>query len=83
MLLEKDKENIIDIMIDPEAHGYEKCTGCNGYGATFDDYEYKIIICNTCGGDGVMPAGTAAVIIQEASVKAAMNSIDEVNNGEI
>ena len=37
---------------DPEKHGYEQCTHCNGYGSSLKDPE-GVGICTKCGGSGL------------------------------
>jgi len=55
MVLPEDKENMFLIMMQPHLYGYDGCKGCNRHGATYDDHEVVVNICNVCGGDGVMP----------------------------
>ena len=41
-----------DVMMDPEAHGYEYCDHCNGYGSSLKDPD-GVDRCTKCGGVGL------------------------------
>jgi DnaJ-class molecular chaperone len=41
------------IMMDPEKHGYEVCSHCNGYGSSLQDPD-GVDRCSKCGGDGLV-----------------------------
>jgi hypothetical protein len=39
----------IDIMLDPQAHGYMECKNCNGYGSSLKEEADRCSICNGLG----------------------------------
>jgi DnaJ-class molecular chaperone len=41
----------IEIMLNPEAHGYTVCLHCNGYGSSLKE---KALRCSRCGGNGLI-----------------------------
>jgi hypothetical protein len=47
--------NLIDIMMDPEKHGYTLCKKCHGYGSAFGEAGCK---CSSCGGLGLIKRTT-------------------------
>lgn len=73
---EEDKRKFIQILTNPEEHGYKKCESCKGYGG--DNRKINGIpheLCEDCGGDGVIPIpvdtetdGTTCSILEEMGV---------------
>ena len=43
----------IDIMLNPEKHGYKECDHCNGYGSSLKD-PFGQNFCSKCGGVGLL-----------------------------
>ena len=43
----------MDIILNPEKHGYEECKHCNGYGSSLKDPE-GVDVCTICGGSGLV-----------------------------
>ncbi len=44
------------IMLDgPEAHGFEVCRNCNGYGSSLEEESDRY---TRCGGTGLLPRGS-------------------------
>jgi DnaJ-class molecular chaperone len=41
----------IEIMMNPEKHGFEQCDNCNGYGSSLKESSPK---CSKCGGSGLV-----------------------------
>lgn len=39
----------------PEAHGFEECQHCNGYGSSLKEASDR---CTRCGGTGLLPLGS-------------------------
>jgi len=46
-------ENISEIMVGPEKHGYKQCPHCNGYGSSLKDPE-GVDTCTMCHGSGLI-----------------------------
>jgi DnaJ-class molecular chaperone len=44
-----------NVMLDPEKHGYEVCTHCNGYGSSLKE---ESAICTKCYGRGLVKKKT-------------------------
>ena len=42
----------MEIMMNPEEHGYKECDHCNGYGSSFKDEGDER--CSKCGGAGLV-----------------------------
>jgi hypothetical protein len=56
----------IDIICNPEKHGYKPCDSCEGYGGDNrrpDGVPHEL--CEDCGGDGVLPAGSGEPTLEE------------------
>lgn len=72
---DKDLSEKLDIMVNPEKHGYIECPDCSGYGGTIRNSDIALQeICGECGGDGVIPKpeendGTTLSILEEMGVK--------------
>lgn len=41
----------VDIMMNPEKHGYTMCDHCNGYGSSLKEEADR---CTKCGGSGLV-----------------------------
>ena len=48
------KQYSFEEMLDPEAHGLEMCSHCNGYGSSLKD-PIGVDRCTKCGGSGLLP----------------------------
>jgi len=73
MIREEDKQKFIQILTNPEEHGYKKCESCKGYGGDnrrVDGVPHEL--CEDCGGDGVIHNpendGTTCSILEEMGV---------------
>lgn len=43
----------LDVLLNPETHGYKECSHCNGYGSSLQDPE-GVDTCTKCGGIGLV-----------------------------
>ena len=69
---DEDLNKKVDIILNPEKHGYKECESCQGLGGDNrreDGVPHEL--CEDCGGDGVIPGndGTTLSILEEMGVK--------------
>jgi len=46
-----DKRKAMEVMLDPQKHGYEQCSHCNGYGSSLKEDSPR---CTVCQGTGLV-----------------------------
>ena len=47
------REEMIDVMLNPEKYGWKECPHCHGYGSSLVDHE-DVLRCTRCDGSGLI-----------------------------